>query len=79
MANGNDIIIKGSSVDIDYDDDLYPKEPGKPRNHKSLDKKITRVTVKDGDGNVRYDSAEDGHGLNWEIKVHCRELAYSAS
>ena len=72
MANGNDIIIKGGSVDIDYDESLYPKEPGNSRNHKSYDKKITRVTVKDDSGDVRYDSGEDTHGLVWEIKVHCR-------
>ncbi len=71
MANGSDIIIKGGSVDIDYDESLYPKEPGKPRNHKSYDKKIIRVTVKDEDGNVRYDSGENER-LSWEIKAHCR-------
>jgi hypothetical protein len=77
MANGNDIIIKGSSVDIDYDEELYPKEPGKPRSHKSYDKNITRVTVTDKDGKVRYDSGEDERGLIWEIKAHCRPMPSS--
>jgi hypothetical protein len=72
MANGNDIIIKGGSVDIDYDESLYPKESGKPRNHKSYDLKITRVTVKDEEGSIRFDSGEDQGGFRWEIKAHCR-------
>jgi len=56
MANGADIIIKGSSVDIDFDDDKYPKEPGKPRNHKANGHTITRVTVEDANNTVKYDS-----------------------
>ena len=59
MANGADIIIKGSSVDIDYDDAKYPKEPGKPRNHKAGDNTITRVTVEDENNAMQYDSNDE--------------------
>lgn len=73
MANGGDIIIKGGSVDIDYDDAVYPPESGKPRNHKSRDKTITRVTVADEGNALRYDSDKDGATPGaWTITVYCK-------
>ncbi|MGI8836807.1 MAG: hypothetical protein ACR2H4_09240 [Pyrinomonadaceae bacterium] len=72
MANGGDIIIKGGSVDIDFDDDKYPKEPGKPRNHKANDQTITRVTVEDENNTVQYDSDSDTADKTlWTIHVFC--------
>lgn len=72
MANGADIIIKGSSVDIDFDDDKYPKEAGKPRNHKAADQTITRVTLEDGNNNMQYDSNTDAADPSrWTIHVYC--------
>lgn len=74
MANGGDIIIKGGSVDIDYDDRVYPPVTGKPRNHKANDQTIIRVTVNDGAGAKKYDS-NDEPGANpseWLIKVYCQ-------
>lgn len=72
MANGGDIIIKGSSVDIDYDDAKYPKETGKPRNHKSSDQIITRVTVEDGNNTVQYDTSNDAADPSrWTIHIYC--------
>jgi hypothetical protein len=72
MANGADIIIKGSSVDIDYDEDKYPKEAGKPRNHKASDQIITRVTVEDENNAVTYDSNNDtADPSHWRIHVYC--------
>ena len=72
MANGADIIIKGGSVDIEYDDAVYPVEPGKPRNHKSHDHTIARVTVADGGGISKYDSDKESVDLStWTITVYC--------
>ena len=71
MANGGDIIIKGGSVDIDYDDAVYPKEPGKPRNHKG-NQIITRVTVADEGNNLKYDSQQEAADpTRWTISVYC--------
>ena len=39
MANGADIIIKGSSVELEYDEAVYPKDPGEPKKHKNHNKK----------------------------------------
>lgn len=74
MSNGSsgDIIIKGSSVDIDYDDAKYPKEPGKPNNHKSNDHAITRVTVEDANNTMLFDSSRDAADPSkWIIHVFC--------
>jgi hypothetical protein len=71
MANGHDIIIKGGSVDIDFDDELYARQ-GNSRSHRSPNNKIIRITVVDDAGSTQYDSGENQGGLKWEIKAHCR-------
>lgn len=68
MANGGDIIIRGGSVDIQYDDSLYHKEGA--WGHVS-DKKMTRITVVDDNGKTVYDSGENKNGLKWEVRAHC--------
>jgi hypothetical protein len=69
MANGGDIIIKGGSVDIQYDDSLYVKEG--EWNHINLNKRITRITITDENEKLLYDSDVNSNGLRWEIKAHC--------
>jgi hypothetical protein len=69
MANGGDIIIKGGSVDIRYDDSLYRKEG--EWGHVDPDKRMTRITVTDESGKTVYDSGDNRGGLKWEIKAHC--------
>jgi hypothetical protein len=69
MANGGDIIIKGGSVDIQYDDSLYVKEG--EWNHINLNKRITRITITDENEKLLYDSGVNSNGLRWEIKAHC--------
>jgi len=72
MANGGDIIIKGGSVDIDYDDAVYPPETGKPRKHKSNNQTIVRVTVADEGNNLKYDTdTESEDPTRWTISVYC--------
>ena len=72
MANGGDIIIKGGSVDIDFDEARYPKDPGQPRKHKANDETITRVTVEDANSNIQYDSNNtSGDKTYWTIHVYC--------
>ena len=72
MANGGDIIIKGGSVDIDYDDAVYTVETGKPRNHKNKDQTITRVLVADGGGAKKYDSNDESENASaWKVTVYC--------
>ncbi len=72
MADGADIIIKGSSVDIDFDEAKYPKEPGQPRKHKADDQTITRVTVEDENNTKQYDSSDGAADPSrWTIHVYC--------
>lgn len=70
MANGGDIIIKGGSVDIRYDDSLYRKEG--EWGHINYDKRMTRITVVDDNGKTVYDSDDNDGGLKWEIRAHCK-------
>ena len=70
MANGSDIIIKGGSVNIQFDETIYRKE--EPWNHISLDKTMTRVTIVDENGRSLYDSGESVDGLKWEIRAYCK-------
>jgi hypothetical protein len=70
MANGSDIIIKGGSVNIQYDDSIYLKEGS--WNHINLDKTLTRITIVDENGRSIYDSGENPAGLKWEIRAYCK-------
>lgn len=69
MGEGSgDIIIKGGSVDVNFDDTLYTKDPADPRKHENLNRKITRITIVDDNKQTVYDR-EDDNGLKWTITV----------
>lgn len=69
MADGGDIIIKGGSVIIEYDDSIYPPEPGNPGVHKG-NKTIRKFTIADERGNTKYDSGADNVSM-WRVTVSC--------
>jgi hypothetical protein len=50
MANGGDIIIKGGSVEIEFDESTYTGKDGKYGNEQ---KKIVSVEVTDDKGQVQ--------------------------
>jgi len=66
-GGGDQIIIKGGSVELSYDSTVYVKES--PGMHKSATRKITRVQVDDADGKPQFDSGASDEGLNWTITV----------
>jgi hypothetical protein len=66
---GGEIIIKGGSVQISFDDSLYLKESADPNSHKHQTRKITRVQVSDEGGESKFDSGTDKDGLKWTIRV----------
>lgn len=68
-GDGGDIIIKGGSVDLTYDDTYYPRDPENPNRHTNSNRKITRIVIT---GDVTYDSGEFPEGLKCEIKTTCR-------
>ena len=65
MADGSDIIIKGGSVEIDFNDEYYPKEKGR----RNETQKIIRVRIT---GDISYDSDDHPEGMSCEITVTCR-------
>ncbi len=68
MADGGDIIIRGGSVDLDYDDSVYPPESGHPKKHVARNKKIRQITVTEGD-TILYDSGDHPEGLLFTVSV----------
>ena len=68
-GNGGEIIIKGGSVELEYDDAVYPKDPTDPKKHKNSSKKITRVVIT---GDISYDSGEHPEGIKCWITTTCK-------
>ena len=65
MANGGDIIIKGGSCDLIFDDSIYPPDPADPKKHKNKNnQKVTRVVIS---GDITFDSGDHPSGLTCEI------------
>lgn len=71
MADGGDIIIRGGSVDLEYDENVYPHDNGRPRNHRNNNKKIIRILVVDEQGVTQLDRS-DNNGMKWEITAFTR-------
>ena len=65
MSNGNDIIIKGGSVDIIFNDSDYP--PGNNGSHKGQ-RKMQKIVVTDAQDDVVYDS-ESADVKRWTVTV----------
>jgi hypothetical protein len=68
MANGGDIIIKGGSVAVIYDEGVYLQDSADRKKHSNAAKKITRIVIS---GDLTYDSGEFPEGLSCEIKAVC--------
>jgi hypothetical protein len=66
MPEGDDIIIKGGSVDLNYDESVYARDPKDPKSHKNETLKISRVVIT---GDITYDSDAYPEGLRCEIRV----------
>lgn len=66
---GADIIIKGGSVKIFFEDGLYPKQGSDPKNHENKNVKIIQIRVLDGSNKELFNSGVNNGGLDWEIRV----------
>lgn len=68
-GSGGDVIIKGGSVEVQFDSSIYRKELTDPSTHKADTRKITRVKVEDEDNKPLFDSGPAEGGLKWTITV----------
>ena len=69
-GNGTEIIIKGGSVEVEFDPRTYTQDPGNGRKHVNPSKKITRVVIT---GDISFDSGEEQpSGLTCKIKAICK-------
>jgi hypothetical protein len=71
MANGtNDIIIKGGSAEIIFNDEVYKPDSEAPHTYANAQRKIVRVVIT---GDIEYDSGgEKPDGLKCKIVISCR-------
>lgn len=69
MANGDDIIIRGGSVELEFDDSVYEKNPNDPRKRQNSGKKVTRIVIT---GDINFDSGDHPEGLTCEVRASCR-------
>jgi hypothetical protein len=69
---GGDIIIKGGSVDLQYDESIYQKNAADPKSHKNANRRITRVVIT---GDISFDSEEHPEGLSCIITTSSSESA----
>lgn len=70
-ANGNDIIIKGGSVEVHFDDTGYvEQQPGEPKDKKNDNKKMTQVVIFDDQASTEiFNSGPHQGGLKWTVKI----------
>jgi hypothetical protein len=75
-GNGGEIIIKGGSVEVEYDGRTYTEDPADPRKHSNASKKITQVVIIDQTNPeapvVVFDSEDHPGGLKWKITATCK-------
>ena len=66
---GGDIIIKGGSVDLFFDEGIYTKDSADPKRHENANRRITRITIVDDKNDPVYDSGDNPDGLKWTVTV----------
>jgi len=66
----SDIIIKGGSVELVFDDTIYSKETNDPKMRKARDMKITQVIITGG--GMDWTSPEFPQGSNCTIRIVCK-------
>jgi len=70
MSDGSgEIIIKGASVHIEFNDTIFKKDLGDPKKHDNANRKITKIVVTDENGVEKFNSGDNPGGLKWEVNV----------
>jgi len=70
MSDGSgEIIIKGGSVEIQFAESLYKKDPNDPKKHENASRKITGIVIVDENGAEQFNSGDKPNGLQWTITV----------
>jgi hypothetical protein len=68
MGEGSgEIIIKGGSVELNFDDGIYQRVPNDPGAYRNQNRQITRVLVEDQEGKIQLDSSESVG--QWRITI----------
>lgn len=71
MSGGSgDIIIKGGSVELTFNESIYPKTAD-PAVYRNDDRKITRIVIT---GEISFDSGAHAEGLTCEVKATTEQI-----
>jgi len=66
---GGDIIIKGGSVQVQFNSTGYTKDPKDPSKHEDKNKKIKKIVVHDDKGDEQFSIADEQGGLKWKVTI----------
>lgn len=73
MSDGSgEIIVKGGSVDLQFDGTLYQRSLSDPAKHGNPNRKITSIVIVDEEGTEKFNSGESSSGLRWTVTVHTK-------
>jgi hypothetical protein len=73
MSDGSgEIIIRGGSVELEFDDNVYKKDSSDPKKHQNATRKITKVVVLDETGAEKFNSSDNQGGLKWSVTVYTK-------
>ena len=66
---GGEILIKGGSEQVLFNDSVYKKDPNDPKKHEDANRKITKIVIVDENGGERFNSGDNQGGLKWTVTV----------
>ncbi len=65
IDGGGDIVIRGGSCELIYNDGKYPRDPANPNKHKNIEnQKVVRVIIT---GEISFDTGDHPDGMTCEI------------
>jgi hypothetical protein len=70
MSDGTgEIIVKGGSVDLQFDAAIFPRDPNDLAKHGNPNRKITSIVIVDDEDAEVFNSGDNPSGLKWTVTV----------
>ncbi len=70
MSDGTgEIIVKGGSVNLQFDAALFPRDPNNLAKYENQNRKITSIVIVDEDDAEVFNSGDNPSGLTWTVTV----------
>jgi len=71
-GEGGAIVIKGGSVSLQYDANVYVRDPTLLNTYNNPNQRIRQIRIVSPNGTDEYDSGDHPEGLMFSIYVMCR-------